>query len=110
MTAVGTWSGHSHDHPLARADQMFRTAAGERLDLLNSGWMLLQSGRDIAVARNNIRIVAHKIAGVAASLGHTRVGQSAEDVERLCAEGADLENLQQSLRELISGLADLTED
>lgn len=89
---------------------MFRTAAGERLDLLNSGWMLLQSGPNRATARNNIRIVAHKIAGVAASLGHTRLGQAAEEVERLCAAEADLKDLNHALRELMAGLADLTDD
>lgn len=110
MTTVGIWAGQSLDHPLARAERMFRMAADERLDLLNSGWMLLQSGPDRALARNNIRIVAHKIAGVAASLGHTRLGQSAEDVERFCATDADLDDLKHALRELMSGLAELTED
>lgn len=110
MTAVGLWVGQNADHPLARADRMFRLAAGERLDLLNSGWMQLESGRDPAAARNDIRIVAHKIAGVAASLGHTRLGQIADEVEQLCTKGADPKVLQRALREFISLLAELTED
>lgn len=110
MTAVGLWSGQNTDHPLARADRMFRMAAAERLDVLNSGWMHLESGRDPAVAREDIRIVAHKIAGVAASLGHTRLGQIADDVELLCTTGAERPALQRALREFISALADLTED
>lgn len=110
MTAVGVWVGQSDDHPLARADRMFRMAASERLDILNSGWMQLQSGRDAAHARNDIRVVAHKIAGVAASLGHTRLGQIADDVEQLCSKGAGLDDLQRALREFISALADLTDD
>ena len=110
MTAVGVWAGRNADHPLARAEQMFRIAAGERLDILNSGWMKLQSDREASHARNEIRVVAHKIAGVAASLGHTRLGQIADDVEQLCSGGAGLEELQRALREFISALADLTED
>ena len=110
MTAVGVWVGQSADHPLARAERMFRMAAGERLDILNSGWMKLQSDREAAHARNDIRVVAHKIAGVAASLGHTRLGQIADDVEQLCTGGAGLDELQRALREFISVLADLTED
>lgn len=89
---------------------MFRMAAGDRLDILNSGWMQLESGRDPAPASNEIRIVAHKIAGVAASLGHTRLGQIADDVEQLCTNGAGRQDLQRAVRELISALADLTED
>lgn len=110
MTAVGIWAGQNSDHPLARADRMFRMAASERLDILNSGWMQLQSGRNLSHARNEIRIVAHKIAGVAASLGHTRLGHVADDVERLCTEDRGPDQLQRALRELISALADLMED
>lgn len=110
MTAVGVWVGQNADHPLARAEQMFRMAAGERLDILASGWMRLESGRDAARARNDIRIVAHKIAGVAASLGHTRLGQVADDVEQLCTKEAAHDILLRSLRELMSCLAELTED
>lgn len=111
MTVVGVWAGQNPEHPLARAERMFRMAAGERLDILNSGWMQLQSGSDTAPARNDIRDVSHKIAGVAASLGHARLGQIAEDVERLCTTaGAGGTDLQRALRELISALADLTED
>ena len=110
MTAVGIWAGQNSDHPLARAERMFRAAAGERLDVLNSGWMQLQSGRNASHARNEIRIVAHKIAGVAASLGHARLGQIADTVEQFCEDGRDRDQLQTALRELISALADLTED
>lgn len=110
MTAVGLWAGQSADHPLARADRMFRMAAGERLDILNSCWMQLQSGRDPGAACKDIRVIAHKIAGVAASLGHTRLGQIADDVEQLCAKDAGLDAVQRALRELISALADLTDD
>lgn len=110
MTAVGLWAGQSADHPLARADRMFRIAAGERLDILNSCWVQLQSGRDPAHAFNDIRVVAHKIAGVAASLGHSRLGQIADDVEQLCVSGAGMDAMQRALREFISALADLTED
>ena len=110
MTAVGLWAGQDVDHPLARADRMFRMAASERLDILNSCWMHLESGRDPTPARQDIRIVAHKIAGVAASLGHARLGRVADDVEQLCTKGADPKVLQRSLREFISALADLIED
>ena len=110
MTAVGTWTGQSPDHPLARADHMFRMAAVERLDLLNSCWMRLQAGPEKTHACDNIRIVAHKIAGVAASLGHSRLGLCAEEVERLCIAGDCLDDLRSALRELMSGLADLIED
>lgn len=110
MTAVGVWAGQNADHPLARAEKMFRMAAGERLDILNSGWMKLESGEDPTRARNDIRIVAHKIAGVAASLGHTRLGQSADLVEELCTKGAGIADLQRAMRDLISSLADLVED
>lgn len=85
-------------------------AAGERLDILNSGWMQLESGNDPVPARNDIRVVAHKIAGVAPSLGHTRLGLIADDVEQLCTTGAARHDLQRALRELISALAELAED
>lgn len=110
MTAVGLWVGQNADHPLARADRMFRMAACERLDILNSGWMQLESGHDPAPARNDIRIVAHKIAGVAASLGHTRLGEIADEVEQLCTKDAAPKVLQRALREFMSLLAELTED
>ncbi|ESW60761.1 MAG: hypothetical protein Q27BPR15_10180 [Rhodobacter sp. CACIA14H1] len=98
------------DHPLAPAERLFRKLAGERLDILSTAWVRLESGRQVPEALVEIRSVAHKIAGTAASLGHSALGWHATEVERLCDEGSGRQELQRALRPLISGLADLVED
>lgn len=98
------------EHPLAAAERLFRRLAEERLDLLSTAWVRLDASRQIGEALADIRSVAHKIAGTAASLGHSELGALAGEVERLCLEGAGREDLQRALRPLISALADLTED
>jgi HPt (histidine-containing phosphotransfer) domain-containing protein len=89
---------------------MFRQMSGERLDLLSTAWVRLDASRQIAEALTDIRSVAHKIAGTAASLGHRDLGDLAAEVERLCLEGAGRDDLQKALRPLISALAELTDD
>lgn len=98
------------DHPLAAAGRLFRQLAGERLDILSTAWVRLDSGRQIPEALVEIRSVAHKIAGTAASLGYSALGQMAMDVERMCDEGQGRDDLQRALRPLISALADLADD
>ena len=98
------------DNPFAEADRLFRRLAGERLDALGSAWVRLESGRQIPEALVEIRSVAHKIAGTAASLGFPALGQHAAEVERLCDEGRSRAELQRALRPLISTLAALAED
>jgi len=98
------------DHPLASAERLFRQLAGERLDLLSTAWVRLDSGRQIPEALVEIRSVAHKIAGTASSLGFSALGQHATEVERLCDEGRGREELQRALRPMISALAGLVED
>ena len=67
-------------------------------------------GHQIAEALADIRSVAHKIAGTAASLGHLALGRYADDVVRACDGGQGREALQHALRPMISSLADLIED
>jgi HPt (histidine-containing phosphotransfer) domain-containing protein len=55
-------------------------------------------------------MVAHKIAGTAASLGHGNLGNQAAEVERLSIEGAGRTALLKALRPLIAGLAELLDD
>jgi len=98
------------EHPLAAAERLFRQLASERLDLLSTAWVRLDSGRQVAEALADIRSVAHKIAGTAASLGHSDLGSLAGEVERLSHSGAGRDDLQKALRPLISALAELTED
>lgn len=98
------------EHPLAAAERLFRQLASERLDLLSTAWVRLDSSRQIPQALADIRSVAHKIAGTAASLGHSQLGALAIEVERLCMEGCGRDDLQRALRPLISALADLTDD
>lgn len=99
-----------NDHPLAAAERLFRQMAGERLDMLSTAWVRLDARRQIPEAMVDIRSVAHKIAGTAASLGHARLGELALEVERICDEGQGREALQRALRPLISALADLVDD
>ena len=110
MTAMDIWAGRSADHPLAGAERLFRTMAVERLDTLSSAWVRLDSGQNIREALDDIRMVAHKIAGTAASLGHGNLGDQAAEVERLSIEGAGRSDLLRALRPLISGLAELLDD
>lgn len=110
MTSMDVWSGRQADHPLARAERMFRTMAAERLDTLSSAWVRLDSGQNIREALDDIRVVAHKIAGTAASLGHGSLGNQAAEVERLSIEGAGRTALMKALRPLIAGLAELLDD
>lgn len=110
MTAMDTWAGHQPEHPLARAERLFRTMAAERLDTLSSAWVRLDSGQNIREAVDDIRNIAHKIAGTAASLGHRDLGLQAAEVERLSIEGAGKSDLMRALRPLIAGLADLLDD
>lgn len=98
------------DHPLATAERLFRRLAGERLDILSSAWVKLDSGRQIPDALVEIRSVAHKIAGTAASLGYPSLGDHAVEVERLCDEGRSPAELHRARRPLMSGLAELVED
>lgn len=111
MTAIQLRGGANRpEHPLAAAERLFRHMAADRLDLLSTAWMRLDGGRQITEALADIRSVAHKIAGTAASLGHSQLGDFAAEVERLSLDGAGRDELQRALRPLISGLADLIED
>ncbi|MCZ8078188.1 MAG: Hpt domain-containing protein [Fuscovulum sp.] len=110
MTTVDIWAGRRADHPLAGAERLFRTMAVERLDTLSSAWVRLDSGQNIREALDDIRMVAHKIAGTAASLGHGNLGNQAAEVERLSIEGAGRTALLKALRPLIAGLAELLDD
>lgn len=110
MTAMDTWAGHQPEHPLARAERLFRTMAVERLDTLSSAWVRLDSGQNIREAMDDIRNIAHKIAGTAASLGHAGLGHQAAEVERLSIEGAGKSDVMRALRPLIAGLAELLDD
>ncbi len=110
MTALDAWAGRQADHPLARAERLFRTMASERLDTLSTAWVRLDSGQNIREAMDDIRNVAHKIAGTAASLGHSGLGHQAAEVERLSIEGAGRNDLLRALRPLIAGLAELLDD
>lgn len=98
------------EHPLAAAERLFREMAAERLDLLSTAWVRLDGGRQIPEALADIRSVAHKIGGTAASLGHAELGRTAIEVERLALGGAGRDELQRALRPLISALADLIDD
>lgn len=110
MTSLTLRSGGMGDHPLAAAERLFRHMAGERLDLLSTAWVRLDASRQVAEALGDIRSVAHKIAGTAASLGHSELGSLAAEVERLCLEGTGRDDLQRALRPLISALAELTDE
>lgn len=110
MTTMDVWGGRRADHPLAGAERLFRRMAVDRLDTLSSAWVRLDSGQNIREALDDIRMVAHKIAGTAASLGHGNLGNHAAEVERLSIEGAGRKDLLKALRPLISGLAELLDD
>lgn len=103
-------SPRATDHPLAAAERLFRQVAVERLDLLSAAWVRLDTRRQIPEAMVDIRSVAHKIAGTAATLGHARLGELAFEVERICDEGQGRDDVQRALRPLISALAELVED
>ena len=110
MNALDVWAGSRPEHPLAAAERLFRHMAGERLDILNSAWVRIDNDRVTVETLTDIRSVAHKIAGTAASLGHSDLGHLAAEVERLSMEGAPLAELQAGLRPLMSALAELIED
>lgn len=110
MNAIDQWAGSRPEHPLAAAERLFRRMAGERLDILNSAWVRIDNDCATVETLTDIRSVAHKIAGTAASLGHSSLGQFAAEVERLSIEGAPLAELQSGLRPLMSALAELIED
>lgn len=110
MNALDLWVGSRPEHPLAAAERLFRRMAGERLDTLNSAWVRIDNDRATLETITDIRSVAHKIAGTAASLGHSALGDLAAEVERLSMEGAPLADLQAGLRPLMSALAELVED
>lgn len=110
MTAIELQGGRRPDHPLAAAERLFRQVAADRLDVLSTAWVRLDSGHHIAEALVDIRSVSHKIAGTAASLGHAGLGQLAEKVEALCMNGSGRDDLQRALRPLISALAELIDD
>lgn len=110
MTGLVLRGPGAAEHPLAAAERLFRNLASERLDLLSTAWVRLDSGRQVAEALVDIRSVAHKIAGTAASLGHSQLGALANQVEHLSYSGAGRDDLQRALRPLISALAELTDE
>jgi chemotaxis protein histidine kinase CheA len=98
------------DHPFAPAERLFRQMAAERLDLLSTAWMRLETGQQVREALADVRHIAHVVAGTAPSLGHSELGIQADRLERLASDSAVREEILAELRPFMADLADLTED